>query len=173
MTLQVDIATAVLECARADVESETERTQALDSKLTGIASLSGLALSIGASVGATVVVSGDLGHGFIIALGAVLSIASLLLLASAAVALSGLTPKEFQSLSLDSAKERVSDARLSGDPADAIAELAATYYVQMLPEARQTNSVKAQRASWAYWLVGSGLGGLVVGLILSSIAAVT
>jgi hypothetical protein len=171
--VDVKIAQATLECARADVDYEIERVRALDAKLTGIASLSGLALSIGASVGASVVVSGNLGHGFTIAIGSVLSVAALMLLAAAIVALSGLTPKGFQGLSLGAARDRVSDERLSGDPADAIGELAATYYKGMLPEARGTNKLKVDRVRHAYWLVGAGLGGLVVSLVLSTVAAVT
>lgn len=170
--LNEKVALATLECARADVGDESERARALDSKLTNIASLAGLALSIGASVGATVVVSGDLAHGFAIAVGSVLSLATLVLLAAAVVALSGLTPKGFEGVSLTSAAERVTDDRLSGEPAEAIAELAATYYVSMLPASRQTNAVKVCRVRHAYWLVGAGLSGLVLGLILTTIAAV-
>lgn len=173
MTLKVEIANATLECARADIEAETERTSALDSKLTGIASLSGLALSISAAVGASVVVSGGLAHGLAIALGAVLSVAAVLLLVAAVVALSGLAPKGFQGIALSAARDRVTDERLSGDAADAIAELAATYYVGMLPEARETNGVKVCRVRHAYWLVGAGLAGLVFGLVLATVGAVT
>lgn len=101
-----------------------------------------------------------------------LSFASLLLLAAAGVALWGLTPKPFQSLSLKAAEDRVSDERLGGEPADAIGQLAATYYKRMLPEARDTNEKKVAHAHWAYRLVGVGLGGLVLGLILTTVAAV-
>jgi hypothetical protein len=84
----------------------------------------------------------------------------------------GLTPKPFQSLSLKAAEDRVSDERLSGEPADAIGQLAATYYKKMLPEARETNGKKVDHAHRAYRLVGAGLGGLVLGLILTTVAAV-
>lgn len=170
--LKTEIAIATLECARADLDYEIDRTRSLDSKLTGVASLSGLALSIGAGVGGSIVADGKLSLGFTIALGAVLSVASLLLLAAAGVALWGLTPKPFQSLSLKAAEDRVSDERLSGEPADAIGQLAATYYKRMLPEARATNAKKVDHAKWAYRLVGAGLGGLVLGLILTTVAAV-
>ena len=170
--LSVEIANATLDCARADLDYEIDRTRSLDLKLTGIASLSGLALSIGAGVGASIVAGGKLSFGFTIALGSVLSVASLLLLAAAGVALWGLTPKPFQTLSLKAAEDRVSDERLSGDAADAIGELAATYYKKMLPEARDTNGRKVDHAHRAYRLVGAGLGGLVIGLILTTIGAV-
>jgi hypothetical protein len=170
--LSVEIAKATLECARADLDYEIDRTRSLDSKLTGVASLSGLALSIGAGVGASIVAGGELSLGFTIALGSVLSLASLLLLAAACVALWGLAPKPFQSLSLKAAEDRVSDERLSGDAADAIGQLAATYYKRMLPEARGTNGKKVDHAHRAYRLVGAGLGGLVLGLILTTVAAV-
>jgi hypothetical protein len=171
--LSLEIARATLECARSDIDAESERARALDGKLTGIAQLSGLALSIGASVGASVLVGGGLSRGYAIALGAVLSTASLLLLAAASVALSGLSPKGFEGVSLAAARDRVDDERLRLEPADAIAELAATYAVGMLPQARATNKVKVTRARHAYWLVGCGLGGLVLGLVLTSVAAVT
>jgi hypothetical protein len=61
---------------------------------------------------------------------------------------------------------------LSGDAADAIGELAATYYIGMLPEARDTNAAKVRHAHHAYRLVIAGLGGLVLGLILTTVAAV-
>jgi hypothetical protein len=154
------------------LDDELDRSRSLDSKLTGIASLSGLALSIGAGVGASIVAGGELSHGFTIALGSVLSIASLLLLGAATVALWGLTPKPFQSLSLEAARDRVSDERLSGDAADAIGELAATYYIRMLPEARETNDKKVRHAHRAYRLVTAGLAGLVLGLVLTTVAAV-
>ena len=60
----------------------------------------------------------------------------------------------------------------SGNAAHAIGELAATYYVRILPEARDTNAVKARRARLAYQLVGAGLTGLVLSLILTTVAAV-
>lgn len=170
--LRTEIAIATLECARADVDYELDRSRSLDSKLTSIASFSGLALSIGAGVGASIVVSGELSLGFTIALGSLLSLASLLLLAAAVVALWGLTPKPFQGIALQAGKERVSDDRLSDNVAHAIGELAATYYVGMLPEARGTNATKVRRARHAYWLVGAGLGGLVLSLILTTVAAV-
>ena len=170
--LRTEIAIATLECARADLDYEIDRTRSLDSKLTGIASLSGLALSIGAGVGASIVAGGKLSLGFTIALGAMLSVASLLLLAATVEALRGLAPKPFQTLSLKAAEKRVSDERLSGDTAHAIGEMAATYYKKMLPEARDTNEKKVDYAHRAYRLVGAGLGGLVIGLILTTIAAV-
>ncbi|MCW2980477.1 MAG: hypothetical protein JWO14_2204 [Solirubrobacterales bacterium] len=120
--LSLEIAQATLECARTDIDAESERARALDGKLTGIAQLSGLALSIGASVGASVLVGGGLSQAYAIALGAVLSVASLLLLAAATVALSDLSPKGFEGVSLAAARDRVDDERLRLDPADAIAE---------------------------------------------------
>jgi hypothetical protein len=171
--MNLDTAKATLECARADVGEERDRARALDDKLVSIASFSGVALSIGASVGATVVVSGTLNLGFTIALGAVLSIAALSLLGAAMVALRGLLPKPFRSTSLSAAEQRVTAARLSMEPAKAIGELAATYYRSMLPEARATNKAKVTAVRRALVLVGGGLGGLVIALILSSVAAVT
>lgn len=171
--LNREIASATLDCARADYESEIDRSRSIDSKLTDIAALSGLALSIGAAVGASVVVSGDLRQGFTIALGAVLSVAAIFLLLAALIALSGLTPKPFQGISLKAAEDRVTDERLEGDPAEAITKLAATYYRNMLPKARETNGIKVARVRIAYWCVGVGLGGLVAGLILATVAAVT
>ena len=97
----------------------------------------------------------------------------MLLLGAAVTALSGLVPKGFQGPSLQAAADRVKDERLSGKPADKIAELAATYAKKMLPEARTTNNLKVKRVRVAYWLVGFGLGGLVVGLILTTIGAVS
>lgn len=170
--LKPKIAQAVLECAWADVESEAERTRALDAKLTGIASLAGLALSIGASVGASVVVSGHLKLGFSIALGAVLSVAAFLLLTAAIIALKALSPMGFEGISIEAAKERVRDERLSGDPADEIAKLAATYSKKILPQARKSNGIKVKRVRYAYWFIGAGLLGLVCGLVLTSVAAV-
>jgi hypothetical protein len=170
--LKPEIAQAVLECAWVDVESEAERTRSLDAKLTGIASLAGLALSIGASVGATVVASGNLRLGFAIAVGAVLSLAAILLLAAAIIALKALSPMGFEGISLEAAKGRVTDQRLSGDPADEIAHLAATYSKKILPQARKSNGIKVKRVRYAYWFVGAGLLGLVCGLILTSVAAV-
>jgi hypothetical protein len=171
--LEPEIAKATLECAHFDIGNETERTRALDTKLTGIASLAGLALSIGATVGATVLAAGELNHGFSIALGSVLSIASLLLLTAASVALWGLSPKGFQGPSLQAAAERVTDDKLSGDPADKVAALAATYAKKMLPEARKSNGTKVTRLKVAYWLVGLGLGGLVISLVLTTVGSVT
>lgn len=171
--LNPKIAKAVLECAWVDVESETERTRALDAKLTGIASLAGLALSIGASVGASVVVSGSLRLGFAIAVGAVLSGAAILLLVAAVIALKALSPMGFEGISLEAAKERVTDERLSGDPADELAKMAATYSKKILPQARKSNGIKVKRVRYAYWFIGTGLMGLVCGLILTSVAAVS
>lgn len=73
---------------------------------------------------------------------------------------------------MKAAEERVSDERLSGDTADAIGEMAATYYKKMLPEARDTNEKKVDHAHRSYRLVAAGLACLVLGLILTTIAAV-
>jgi hypothetical protein len=170
--MQLEVARATLDCARSDMADETDRARALDGKLTNIASFSAIALSISGAVGASVVVSGKLSPGFTIALGSVLGAAVLLLLAGALVALSGLSPKNYRGLALPAARDRVTPARLSDEPAKAIGILAATYYTGMLPEARETNQAKVRTIRRAFWLVGSGLGGLAVGLILSTVAAV-
>jgi hypothetical protein len=170
--LNLDTAKATLECARADFAEERERARSLDGKLVSIASFSGLALSIGALVGANMIVSEGLALGFAIALGAVLSVGSLLLLAAAMVSLIGLAPKDFTGTALTAAEDRVTKKRLSMEPALAVGELAATYNRKMLPAARAINDAKASAVRRALFLVGGGLGGLVVALILSSVAAV-
>jgi hypothetical protein len=170
--LNLETAKATLECARADVADEHERARSLDGKLVSIASFSGVALSISAAVGASVVVSGGLALGFAIALGAVLSVAALLLLGAAMVALVGISPKSYAATSTEAAAERVTRKRLAMEPAWAIGELAATYNVSMLPKARKVNEAKVKAVRRALYLVGGGLGGLVAALILSAIAAV-
>lgn len=170
--LQLETAKATLECARADVADEHDRSRSLDGKLVSIASFSGVALSIGASFGASALLGGDLALGFTIALGAVLSAGALTLLAAVMVALVGLAPKSFTGTSLKAAEQRVTERRLAQDPARALGELAATYSRSMLPPARKINEKKAKAVRRALFLVGGGLGSLVVALILSAIAAV-
>jgi hypothetical protein len=170
--MNLNTARATLDCARADVDEETDRMKVLDGKLTNIAAFSGLALSIGGAVGSSVVVSGRLGLGFTIALGAVLSIAVSLLLARAILALSGLAPKNYRGITLEAARARVTPKRLELAPEEAVARLASTYYTAMLPQAREANQARCEAFKWAFRLVAGGLAGLVSGLILSSVGAV-
>jgi len=170
--LQLETARATLDCARADFADEHDRARSLDSKLVSIASFSGVALSIGTSFGASALLGGGLALGFTIALGAVLSVGAVALLAAVLIALSGLAPKRFTGTSLKAAEERVTEQRLALDPARALGKLAATYSRNMLPSARKINEKKAKAVRRALYLVGAGLGSLVVALILSAIAAV-
>jgi hypothetical protein len=89
-------------------------------------------------------VSGRLGLGFTIALGAVLSIAVSLLLARAILALSGLAPKNYRGITLEAARARVTPKRLELAPEEAVARLASTYYTAMLPQAREANQAKVR-----------------------------
>lgn len=168
---ELETVKATLECARADIDEETDRMKVLDQKLTSIGAFSGIALSIGGSVGSSVVVAGELSQGFTIALGSVLGVALVLLLAGAVIALRGLMPKDYAGTSLKASADRLTKRRLSMQPEAAIARLAATYR-DLLPQARATNKLKVTAVRRAYVLVGFGLGGLALGLILSTVGAV-
>src|SRR5689334_14706030 len=99
---ELETVRATLDCARADVEAENDRMKVLDAKLSNLATLSGLSLSISASLGANVLVAGGLDTGFMIALGATLACAVALLLATTLTAFLGLRPKQYRGLTLKS-----------------------------------------------------------------------
>jgi hypothetical protein len=168
----LDTVKATLECARADVAAEDERMQVLDGKLSNLATLAGLSVSISASLGANVLAAGALCTGFTIALGAVLTIAAALLLKTVLVAFDGLRPKPYRGLTRKSAIARVTPKRLSQPGPEAMATLAATYYVDILPAARVSNDVKLEKVADAFVYAKGGLIALVGAVILTAIGAV-
>ena len=56
----IETVKATLDCARADVDAEDDRAKVLDGKLSNLAMLAALSLSISASLGANVLVAGGL-----------------------------------------------------------------------------------------------------------------
>lgn len=146
--------------------------QALDSKLSTLAMFSGLSVSISASLGASVLVAGQLATGFTVALGVTLAFAVLMLLCTTLKAFQGLRPKQYRGITLASAQSRVTPRRLRRDPAAALAVLAATYYTDVLPAARTANGVKLDLVTDAFRYARCGLVGLVVAVVLTAVGAV-
>ena len=169
---ELETAKATLECARADVEAEDDRMKVLDSKLSNLATLSGLSVSISASLGANVLVTGALCTLFTIALGATLTFAVVMLLLTTMTAFEGLRPKTYKGLTMKSATQRVTPKRLSRSAPEAIATLAATYYVDILPAARAANDIKLEKVSHAFNYAAYGLVALVFAVILTALGAV-
>ena len=169
---QLETVKATLECARADVEAEDDRMKVLDSKLSNLATLSGLSVSISASLGANVLVTGKLCTSFTIALGVALTFAVVMLLLTTMTAFEGLRPKPYKGLTMKSAKQRVTPKRLSRSAPEAIATLAATYYVDILPAARAANDIKLEKVSRAFDYAAWGLIALVCAVVLTALGAV-
>jgi hypothetical protein len=169
----LDTVKATLECAMSDVEAEDDRMKVLDAKLSNLATLSGLSVSISASLGANVLVAGKLCNSFTLALGAVLTFAVGMLLMTTLTAFQGLRPKPYKGLTMKSAKQRVTPKRLTRPAPDAIATLAATYYVDILPAARAANDIKLEKVSTAFDYAAAGLIALVFAVVLTALGAVT
>jgi hypothetical protein len=168
----LDTVKATLDCARADVDAEYDRMKVLDSKLSMLAMFSGLSVSIIAALGAGVLVEGGLNSGFSIALGAVLASAAFLLLLTTQAAFSGLSPKKYRELAPDAAKARVTPRRLREKPEKALATMASTYYVRVLPAARKANAVKLDRVNVAFKRAALGLFLLIVAILLTAVGSV-
>jgi hypothetical protein len=52
-----------------------------------------------------------------------------------------------------------------------IGKLAATYYLKILPAARESNKAKVESVRLAFWLVAGGFATLVVALLLTVVGA--
>jgi hypothetical protein len=169
---QLETVKATLDCARADVDFEDDRMKVLDGKLSTLATFSGLSVSISASLGANVLVAGKLCTGFTIALGATLTLAVAMLLATTLTAFRGLRPKQYRGITMAVATARVTPRRLSVEPDQALAVLASTYYTDILPAARAANNVKLDRVRAAFRYAAVGLIALVAAVVLTAIGAV-
>lgn len=169
---QLETVKATLECARADVEAEDDRMKVLDGKLGTLATLSGLSVSISASLGATVLASGRLGTWFTLGLGLALGVAVVMLLRTVLAAFRGLRPKEYRGITLAAAEARVTPRRLALPPEDALAILAATYYTDILPAARSANNVKLGRVTEAFAHARVGLSALIAAVLVTAVGAV-
>lgn len=169
---QLETIKATLECARADVEMEDDRMKVLDTKLSTLASFSGLSVSISASLGTNVLVAGKLCTGLTIALGITLTFAVSMLLATALTAFLGLRPKQYRGITMEVARSRVTPRRLAGEPGEALAVLASTYYTDILPAARAANNVKLDRVRAAFRYAALGLTALVAAVVLTALGAV-
>lgn len=163
---------ATLECARADVDAEDDRMKVLDSKLSTLAAFSGLSVSISASIGANVLVTGTLCTGFTIALGATLTFAVLMLLMTTLTAFSGLRPKPYRGITMEVAEARVTPRRLATEPGQALAVLASTYYTDILPATRVANDAKLDCVRGAFRYAALGLIALVAAVVLTALGAV-
>ncbi len=144
----------------------------LDGKLSTLATFSGLSVSISASLGASVLVTGRLCAEFTIALGVILTFAVVMLLLTTLTAFRGLRPKEYRGITLEAAEKRVTPRRLRQSPQEALAVLAATYYTDVLPAARAANGVKLDKVGEAFGYARWGLIGLVAAVVLTAIGAV-
>ena len=146
--------------------------EVLDGKLSMLATFSGLSVSISASLGANVLVSGHLETGITIALGVALAFAAIMLLLATLAAFRGLRPKEYKGITLDVASARVTPRRLRVSPAEAMAKLASTYYTEMLPAARAANGVKLDKVVEAFKYARLGLLGLIIAVVLTAVGSV-
>lgn len=145
--------------------------QTIDSKLGQLAAFSGISISISAGVGGSVISSGRLSLGFLIALGACVVVASALLLGGVISAFAALTPKLY-----DAIDERAVDARtwptaLRGDTSDAVARIAAGRR-EMFETARRVNDDKAAATTRTFRLVGAGFTLLVVAVVVIAVGSV-
>jgi len=168
----IDTLKATLDVAQRDLDAENDRMKVLDSKLSSLATFSGLTLSVTATLGANVVVAGRLCQAFTVALGAVLVLAALALLLGVFSCFRGLRPKEYRGITLKAAASRVTPTRLGLPPQEALPVLAATYYTDLLPAARAANNVKLDRVVDAFRWTRLGLGLLVGALVLAVVGAV-
>jgi len=163
---------ATLSSAQADYSDEVQRAAGLDTKLANLAGFAGVSLSISGSVGGSIVVADDLPLGFSIAVGACLVVAVVLLLATVVASFLRLSPQDYPDLSEQAAQDRVTEPRLTQDPTEALTNIAATYYMNLLPGHRAINLEKAQRLRKAYVLVALGFGAITLALITVVVGAV-
>lgn len=143
----------------------------IDAKLTQLAAFSGVSISISGGLGAGVLATSRLGLGFSIALGACISLASVLLLSAVVTAFRALAPKLYKGVDEVSVSARTTPNSLKRNPEDAMAVFAASRR-DVLMAARGINDRKARSASRAFVLVGLAFGALVLGLISTSVGSV-
>ena len=144
----------------------------IDAKLSQLAAFSGVSITISGGLGANVLASSRLGDGFLIALGACISIAALLLLIAVVSAFSALKPKLYKGVDEASVGARTTPNALRRQPEEAIAVFAASRR-EALITARAINDRKAKAASRSFVLVGAAFGALVASLIVTAVGSVT
>jgi hypothetical protein len=168
----IETVKAILASAQADYSDEVHRAGVLDTKLANLAGFAGVSLSISAVVGGSVVVGGALRPGFLIAVGGCLAAAAILLLATVVASFLRLSPQDYPGLAEQAGRDRVTERRLTQDPGEALTNIAATYYLNLLPEHRALNLKKARRLRAAYLLVALGFGALTLALLTAVVGAV-
>jgi hypothetical protein len=170
-TYNLETAQAALAACTHDLAEEDDRMKTLDSKLTQLAAFSGVSISISGSVGGSVLAAGHLHYGFLIALGACISIAACLLLAAVVIAFRGLAPKDYRGIDEAAPRQRTTVEAMQREPAVVVAEIAAARRDIFLA-ARVVNDRKARATSRTFTCVGMGFGALVLGVLVTTVGSV-
>lgn len=171
-TWTVETARTTLAACQFDLDSEQQRTQALDGKLTQLAAFIALAIAVSGTVGASVLAAGKLPFGFTIAWGACLTVTGVLWLFAVVQAFRALAPKSYAGIDSDAVIGRVTPSKLGRSEAEVLAEFASGR-ANVLSKAREINDRKAKRTLWVFWLTGSGFASLIAGLVVTAVGVVT
>lgn len=169
--INAETARVVLDACIDDLDREEARMATIDGKLTQLAAFSGVSISISAGVGGSVVAADRLRLGFLIALGACLVSAAVLLLLAIVRAFSALSPKLYKGVDDQAVIDRTRPSALRGTPESMLAQLAGSRR-DMLQDARIVNDQKADSASAAFLLVGLGFASIVAALLVIAVGAV-
>lgn len=162
---------ATLEACTHDLSEEDDRMKTIDGKLTQLAAFSGVSISISGGLGGSVLASGHLKHGFLIALGACIGIAACFLLTAVVVAFRALSPKFYRGIDESAPVMRTTAEALRREPSEAIAQIAAGRRDIFLA-ARRVNDHKARATVRTFVCAGLGFGFLVVGLLITAVGSV-
>jgi hypothetical protein len=167
----LETARATLDACKWDLESEERRMATIDGKLQQLAAFSGVSISISGAIGGSVLAAGDLPLGFLIALGALLGLASTTLLSGVICGFIALSPKLYHGIDEAAVATRVTEEALSREPATAIATFAGSRR-DMLIAARTINDKKAEATITMFRLVAVGFACLVAGLLVTAVGSV-
>jgi hypothetical protein len=167
---QLETAKLTLAANEYDLDREEGRMRTVDEKLTLLASSSGVALSIVASLGGSIVAAGRLSAGFTIALGACLCVAVALLFAGVGLAFAALFPKPYEGATTKAILKRAQAGPLGRDPVVAAASFALTR-AEMVKTARKVNKRKANALRKVFVLVASGFFAIAAAVAVVSVGS--
>jgi hypothetical protein len=165
-----ETAQATLAACEWDLDHEERRMATIDAKLAQLAAFSGIAISISAGVGGSVLAARHLPFAFMVGLGSCLALAAALLLAGVIAGFRALAPKLYHGVDEKEVVDRTTPAFLRQEASEALATFAASRR-DILTKARSINDRKAEATSRVFTLVGGGFAFLVLAILVTAVGS--
>ena len=162
---------ATLDACTHDLDQEQDRLRSIDAKLSQLAAFSGVSISISATVGGSVLAAGRLSLGFLIALGASITLAAAFLLFAVITAFRGLAPKLYIGPTEEAITARTTGDALRREPEDVMATFVGSRR-DVLVHARAINDGKARATTKTFIFAGTGFALIVLAVVVTAVGSV-